>query len=754
MPNENAPDLSSLSITELAALGSGADFWSTKGFGPVASFVMTDGPHGIRRQKGSTDNLGLAGSEPATCFPPAVGLGQSWDPALAERVGAALAREAKSLGVGVLLGPGVNIKRDPRCGRNFEYFSEDPLVAGAMGSAWVNGLQGGGVGASLKHFAANNQEHDRMRSSSDVDERTLREIYLRAFQRIVHEAQPWTIMCSYNRINGTYASENHWLLTEVLRDEWGFAGAVMSDWGAVNDRVAAVAAGLDLEMPGSGGATDAAVAAAVEAGSLDAEVVKTAAARIARLAAQVAASNATIPAGAIDIDAHHALAREAAGRGIVLLKNENDVLPLAPGTSIAVIGEFAVTPRYQGGGSSHVNATRVDVPLDEIRELAGSAPVSFSAGFRSDAGAASDPVLISEAVEAARAADVAVLFLGLAEHQESEGFDRDNIDLPFDQLELLAAVSEAQSQTVVVLAHGGVLALWPVADKASAILDGALLGQAACGGIADVLFGAVNPSGRLTETVPIRLQDAPAYLNFPGENSHVLYGEGIHVGYRWYDAKHLEVCYPFGHGLSYTTFDYSELRVAADSDGLVVQVTITNTGSLAGREVVQVYGSKRDSAVSRAPRELLGFASTQLESGASERVTVRVARSDLAYWDSRASAWLVEGGEYELAVGASPRDIRLTATIAVDGDSTTVPLSLDSTLGEVLANPAGAAVFAPVLAALAPGGVDDGSDAMGVDIIKLLASVPIKRMLSLSGGAMSEAQLEQMIAAANAASAA
>ncbi|MGV9738838.1 glycoside hydrolase family 3 C-terminal domain-containing protein [Nocardia farcinica] len=716
--------IADLSTAEKAALGSGADFWTTKAIGPVGSVTMTDGPHGVRRQVGATDHLGLAESVPATCFPPAVGLAQSWDADLVRRVGVALGREARAAGVDVLLGPGVNIKRDPRGGRNFEYYSEDPVLTGVLGAAWVAGLQSTGVGASVKHFAANNAEHDRMRSSSDVDARPLREIYLRAFAHIVRAARPWTVMCSYNRINGVYAAENRWLLTEVLRGEWGFDGVVVSDWGAVADRVRAVAAGLDLEMPGGGGDSDARVVAAVEAGELDPADLDRAAARMAALAARVAAGR-ELSEEPVDVAAHHALAREVAGRCVVLLKNDGDILPLSAGRSLAVVGEFAEAPRYQGGGSSHVNATRLDIPLAEIRALAAPGTVAYARGFTTD-GTGDAAALRAEAVETAAAAEVAVVFLGLAAGQESEGFDREDIELPAEQLRLLQEIVRVQPKTVVVLAHGGVVRLTPVAAAVPAILDGGLLGQAGGGGVADVLFGRVDPSGRLAETVPLRLQDCPAYLNFPGEHSHVRYGEGLFVGYRWYDARELAVGFPFGHGLSYTSFDYSQLSVESDESGCTVGVTVTNTGARPGREVVQVYTAMPGSVVVRPPRELKGFATVDLEPGASERVWVTIGRAELAYWDTRVDRWLVEGGDYEVLVGASSRDIRLTGTVSVAGDGVRVPITLESTLGEALADPAAAAAIGQVAAGM--GAMVGGGDALGVDMMRMLESIPLGRL--------------------------
>ena len=745
----SVPDLSGLTLAEQASLSGGADFWTTKAVGEVPSLVLTDGPHGVRRQAGATDHLGLAESLPATCFPPAVGLAQSWDPDLVGRVGAALGTEAGALGVDVLLGPGINIKRDPRGGRNFEYYSEDPFLTGVLGGAWVTGLQSTGVGASLKHFAANNAEHDRMRSSSDVDPRTLREIYLRAFQRVVRTSAPWTVMCSYNRINGVYASEDHWLLTTVLREEWGFDGVVVSDWGAVRDRSASVPAGLDLEMPGDGGASDARLLAAVESGDCSPEDVRTAASRVAALAAKAAGAGrggaardtGTLAVGAEDVEAHHALAREVAARCVVLLRNEGGLLPLNPGGSVAVIGGFAQDPRYQGGGSSHVAPTRLDVPLEEIRALAGSGTVTFSHGYTEEGDGAG---LREQAVRDAESADAAVVFLGLAEHQESEGFDREHIELPSEQLDLLAAVARAQPRTVVVLSHGGVLRLAPVAELAPAILDGALLGQAGGGAIADVLFGRVNPSGRLAETVPVRLQDTPAYLNFPGENSAVLYGEGLYVGYRWYDARETDVAFPFGHGLSYTTFAYSDLRLEQAATGVTASLTVTNTGDRAGREVVQFYVSKPDSAVSRAPRELKGFTGVTLDPGASERVSVLLSREDLAYWDVRVDGWVVEGGEYTVSVGASSRDLRAEAVVAVEGDELRLPVTLDSTLGEVLADPKAASVLAEVLA---PSAAMGDSSALGMDMARMMASIPLGRLTAF--GPVGREELEALIARIN-----
>lgn len=734
--------IADLSTGQRARLGSGRDFWSTEAVGAIPSLALTDGPHGLRYQdpahKG--DALGIGPSIPATCFPPAVGLSQSWDPELAARVGAAIGREAQAAGVHIVLGPGINIKRDPRCGRNFEYYSEDPHLTAALATGWVRGLQGQGIGASLKHFAANNAEFDRMRSSSDIDPRPLREIYLRAFQRVVTDAAPWTVMCSYNKINGVYASQNHWLLTEVLRGEWGFDGVVVSDWGAVDDRVAAVAAGLDLTMPGPDEGGDQRLAAAVAAGSPSDSVLATAAGRIAALATKAAGS--ARPETSWDIDEHHALARSVAARCAVLLKNDHAVLPLEPRGTLAVIGEFATEPRYQGGGSSHVNATRVDIALDEIRALAGSATVTHARGF--DTGnPAAGPELRAQAVDTAAGADIAVLFLGLAAAQESEGFDRDHIEIPADQVELLTAVRAVQSRVVVVLAHGGVLRLAPIVDAADAVLDTALLGQAGGGAVADLLFGIAEPCGRLTETVPVRLADVPAYDNFPGENGHVRYGEGIFVGYRWYDRRELAVTFPFGHGLSYTTFEYTGARAVADERGVTVTVRITNTGSRAGREVVQVYRSLDSSTVMRAPRELCGFTTVALDPGDTREVSVHVPRAEFAYWNEAANRWTVEGGDYTVQVGSSSRDLRVSATVTLTGDQVVLPLTRDSSLAEVLAHPIAGPELSGRLQPLLGDSGSAGAD-LGIDMARMVGSIPIGR-LALNFGLMTAADLDEFL---------
>ncbi|WP_091229984.1 glycoside hydrolase family 3 C-terminal domain-containing protein [Microbacterium sp. 3J1] len=750
---------SDLTLEEKASLTSGADFWTTKALGRIGlpSIMMTDGPHGLRKQAGGSDHLGLASSVPATCFPPAVGIGSSFDPEIIERVGAAIAVEAAIEDVAVVLGPGINIKRSPLCGRNFEYFSEDPIVSGVLGAASVRGVQSRGVGTSLKHFAANNQEFDRMRASSDVDPRPLHEIYLRGFERVVRDAQPWTVMCSYNRINGVYASEDPWLLTQVLREDWGFEGLVVSDWGAVNDRVAGVAAGLDLEMPSSGGRTDAQLVAAVHAGDLAEGVLDTAAQRAIDLVRK-AQARPTVT-GPLDVEAHHALAREAAGRSIVLLKNDGALLPLAASRTVAVIGAFATEPRFQGAGSSLINPTKLDAALDEMRVVGGD-EVSYAPGFAVEGGAIaasgrSADDLRDEAAAAAAGADVAVVFLGLPAAEESEGFDREHIDLPAEQLAVLDAVLEANPRTVVVLSNGGVVAL-PFADRVPAIVEGWLLGQAGGGAIADVLYGVVNPSGKLTETVPVRLEDNPSFGNFPGEFGHVRYGEGVLVGYRWYDAKGLDVTFPFGHGLSYTTFAYGQATAEVEADGdVVVRLEVTNTGDRDGREIVQVYAAPAASAVQRAPRELKAFSSVAVAAGETRTVELTIRRDDLAYWDVRVDRWIVEPGEYILDVAASSRDIRSSTTVQIAGDLVSLPLTMESSVGDVLAHP----VAGPIVMSALGGfmGEMTGADSSAASMLpndeamqKMMASFPIGRLIGFPGVDVTHEQVQQLLAGANA----
>jgi beta-glucosidase len=683
--------LAELTLEEKASLCLGSDFWHTAAVERlgIAKIMVSDGPHGLRAQLDEADHVGLAGSVPATCFPTASALGSSWDPELFGLVGEALAAEARKWGVAVVLGPGINMKRSPLCGRNFEYLSEDPYLAGELSVAMVQGIQRHGVGTSLKHYAVNNQEDDRLRVSAEVDERTLREIYLPAFERVVTGAQPWTVMCAYNKVNGTYASEHHWLLTEILRDEWGFLGAVVSDWGAVHDRVAALRAGLDLEMPPALGYSDAAIVEAVRSGELSEAVVDLAVSRMLRLVNR--AAPALAEGGSFDEAEHHALARRAAAESAVLLKNDG-LLPLQPaaGARVAVIGEFARIPRYQGAGSSQVNPTILDVPLEELAAaLSAEVKIEFAPGFTID-GSDDDARLADEAVEAVAGADHVVVFLGLPAAAESEGFDRTHIRLPDTQLGLLDRLAETGKPLIVVLSNGSVVQLSTWADRVGAIVECWLSGQAAGGATADVLTGRVNPSGKLAETVPLRLEDNPSYLNFPGDTQVVRYGEGIFIGYRAYDKVEQEVSFPFGHGLSYTTFGLDDLRVevsgsVGDGDlAATVSVSVTNTGDVAGAEVVQVYVGDVESEVARPVRELKGFAKVRLEPGETKRVVLSLDQRAFSFWSVRWGRWAVEEGEFEVAVGTSSRDLPLRQRVTVDAPSLAAPLTVDSTLEEWL----------------------------------------------------------------------
>ncbi|MBZ3905495.1 glycoside hydrolase family 3 C-terminal domain-containing protein [Streptomyces griseiscabiei] len=753
-------DLSRLSLEQKAALLSGQDFWSTRSVADAGlpSVVLTDGPHGVRRQVGEFDHMGIYESLPSTCFPPAVAVGSSWDPEVARRVGAAVGREARALGVQVALGPGVNIKRSPLCGRNFEYYSEDPLLSGHLGAAHVRGQQEQGVGASLKHFAVNNQETDRMRVSADVDERTLREIYLPAFEHIVTEAGPATVMAAYNKVNGVHAAQNRWLLTEVLREEWGFTGAVVSDWGAVHDPVASLLAGLDLEMPGPSPDNTRRIVDAVRAGELDESVVDTAVRRLLALTGLVAGRSdegdaaqgadggeGGDAADGFDVDAHHRLARELAAECAVLLKNDDAVLPLAPAQRIAVIGEFAATPRYQAGGSSHLDPTRLDNALDAIRESAAGrgGSVEFAPGFTLDG--SGDAVALREAaVAVARASDVAVVFAGLAESEESEGFDREHLRLPAAQIELIRAVAAAAARTVVVLSNGGIVSLEGWHDEADAILEGFLLGQGGGGAVADLLFGAADPSGRLAETIPLRLEDNPSFVNFPGEQGHVRHGEGVMVGYRWYTTTGAPVRHPFGHGLSYTTFEVGGLSVETTGDDSVrAAVTVTNTGARAGKYVVQVYVATQAGPVRRPARELRAFTKVRLEPGESRTVAFDLGRRAFAYYDVQGAGWTVAPGDYLVQIGENAEQVIAETSVSLAGDAVGQELTLESTLGEWIAHPVVGATLLQELTAALP---DDQGSRMGdrPELLQAVRDVPMKRVTGLAGDAL-DATLERLM---------
>lgn len=660
--------VSQLSLLEKAALLSGENNWQSRAVPRlgIERIWMADGPHGLRKQLGSADHLGLNGSEPATAFPTAAALASSWDVELAEEIGAALGREAAAQEVQVLLGPGLNIKRSPLGGRNFEYFSEDPELSGRLAAAYVRGVQSQGVAATPKHFAANSQELRRMVSDSVIDERTLRELYLTAFEIVVKEATPWALMSAYNRVNGIYAHEHSFLLQTILREEWGFDGAVISDWGGVSDPVAAIPAGGTLAMPSPGYDFARRIVQAVESGEVSEQDLDRRVGEVIDLVSRVSRASRADGPTPVDEQAHHELARRAAASSMVLLRNENSLLPLAAGTSVALIGDFAETPRFQGAGSSTVHATRVSTLVEEIQ---GSAlqMSSFSPGFRRDGTAAPD--LRADAVAAAEVAEVAVLMLGQPESAESEGLDRGDLGLPAAQIELLRAVAAVNPRTVVVLNAGGVVEM-PWIGHADAVLHAHLAGQAAPEALLDVLTGAVNPSGRLAESYPMWLSDTPTAGIFPSMQRTAEYREGLFSGYRYYERAGVEVAFPFGFGLSFTSFAYSALVVTDES----VRFTLTNTGARAGTETAQLYiGRVGDSVVPRPVRELKGFARVHLAPGESAEVDIALSDRAFRCFDVRSGTWQIEAGEYEFAVGSNLQDLPLRATVNLPGSEPATP---------------------------------------------------------------------------------
>lgn len=691
--------LSQMTLEEKCSMLSGQDFWHTQAIERLGlpAIMVSDGPHGLRRQADEGDHLGLLASVPATCFPSGVGLGSSWDRDLIAEVGSLIGEEAQAQGVSVVLGPACNIKRSPLCGRNFEYISEDPFLSSQMAKHYIQGVQSQGVGTSIKHFCANNQESRRMTIDTIVDERTLREIYLASFETAIRQAQPATVMCSYNKVNGSYLSDNQRLLTEILREEWGYQGLVVSDWGAVNDRIAGVTAGMDLEMPSSGGMNDRKVVAAVREGRLSESDVDVVAGRVLDLV--YAKLDTLKQAATFDPAEHDVRARAVASQCAVLLKNDQAALPLQKDQPVAIIGRFAENPRYQGGGSSHINPTRLTAALGEIRKSSPSAV--YQPGFRLNTDAI-DPADFDAAVDAAKTAGTAVVFAGLPDHYESEGYDRKHLHLPPNQDALIAAVAAVCPRTIVVLANGSPIEM-PWVDDVEAILEGYLPGQAGGGAIADLLFGHANPSGKLAETFPKRLEDNPSYLDFPGFNDRVEYREGLYVGYRYYDKRRLDVLFPFGHGLSYTSFNYSDLKVSAreirESDVLTVSVIVQNTGALTGREVVQLYLAYPEAKVDRVPQELKGFAKIELLPGEARTVSIQLDRRSFAYYDIKANDWLVETGPVEIRVGSSSRDIRQKTMIQIQAERLSpVVFDMNSTKQDLMAHPAAAAIAGPFFA--------------------------------------------------------
>lgn len=768
-----------MTLEEKASLCSGKNFWESKAVERlgIKSFMLTDGPHGLRKQAGAADHLGLNASVPATCFPPAAATACSFDRALLREIGQAMGEECRTEEVGVILGPAANIKRSPLCGRNFEYFSEDPLVTGESAAGLIEGIQSRNVGACMKHYLANNQEKARVSSNSVVDERALREIYLAGFEKAVKEAQPWTLMCSYNKINGTYASDHKELMTDVPRGEWGFEGAIMTDWGAMNDRVDAIKAGLDLEMPGPCDGNDAKIVQAVREGLLDEAQVDVCAARMVELALRVARNTKTT----YDPAAHHELAGRATRESAVLLRRGN-ALPLAAGSKLAVIGDFARHPRYQGAGSSKINPTQLTSLCDALD--ASGIQYKYAHGFEAEGGV--DEALIAQAAQTARGADVAVVMLGLPDSFESEGFDRAHMDLPENQNRLMAELIKTGTPIVAVLSTGGAVLL-PWREQVDSILLMYLGGQNSGSAVADLLLGRANPCGKLAETWPLALEDTPCH-GFFGNGGNVEYRESVYVGYRYYDKARKEVAYPFGHGLSYTEFEYTGLALShtelGEDDKLTVRVTVKNTGSLAGKEVVQLYVGPPADGMFRPVRELRAYAKVELTPRESKTVELTLDRRAFAYYNAQAGDWRVDSGTYTVELGSSSRDIRLSQTVKVHGMAPNTglngkvpaycdpakqwpvpkeqfeavlghpvppernlrPFTTNSTLGEVQASLVGRFFVKQVKANMAKQfGGGDGMDEFTKIIDAMLEDMPLRQLAMLSGGAMPPSLMDGLV---------
>ncbi len=684
--------LKEMTLEEKASLFSGDGFWHTKAVErlDIQGIMVSDGPHGLRKVIEEKDCVSDE-SIKAVCFPTASALACSFDRDLIERLGKALGDECQSEDIAVILGPGANIKRSPLCGRNFEYFSEDPYLSSEIATAYIKGVQSRGVGTSLKHFALNNQEHRRMSISAEVDERTMREIYLASFEGAVKNAKPWTVMCSYNRVNGVHSSENPKLLTDILRDEWGYKGLVVSDWGAVDNRVNGIKAGLDLEMPSSMGKNDKYIVDAVKLGKLSIKDVDKCARHVLELLDKYEDGKKSNVIW--DKEKHHKLASKIESECMVLLKNDDNILPLDKKRKIAFIGKFAESPRYQGGGSSHINSYKITSALDAVKDICS---VSYAEGYITNEDK-TDEKLLSEAISIAENSDIAVLFVGLPDIFESEGYDRRHLRLPECQLELINRVSEVNENIVIVL-HNGSAVEMPFVDDVKGILETYLGGQAVGQAVVDILFGKKNPCGKLAETFPRKLSDNPSYLNFPGEGDRVRYQEGIFVGYRYYDKKDIEPLFPFGYGLSYTTFEYNDIEVSKnemnDDEELTVTVTVKNTGKVKGKEIVQLYVNDEQSGVIRPIKELKGFEKVTLNPGEEKRVAFVLDKRSFAYYNTEISDWYVEYGKYNILVGASSRDIRLKTSVYVTPtNNIRVEYTLNSTGGDVMSTDIGKELF-------------------------------------------------------------
>jgi len=738
--------LAGLTIEEKIALLSGASSWQTVGYPDrgINPMTLSDGPHGIGAGAAG-DQFGTPQAPTAICFPTASALSCSWDSALARAQGAALATEARRAGVDVVLGPGMNIKRTPLGGRNFEYFSEDPYLSGRLAAAVIAGTESGGVGTSVKHFAVNNQEYDRFTVSAEVDERALREIYLRGFEIAVTEGRPATVMAAYNAVNGVPCTENSRLLNDILRDEWGFDGLVVSDWGAVNDQVASLMAGVDLEMPTSNGMGAAAIRDALKSGEVSEEDIDRAAARIVELSSRLERQDRPEPVATSEAELVE-LARTVAQQSIVLLRNERDTLPLARTGTVALIGEFAENPRFQGGGSSNVNVASFATAREEIGRFLSPEQVHYARGCE---GEQIDQALLDEAVAVASKADVALLFVGLTEMAESEGYDRETLSLPESHLALIDQICAVSPRTVVILHRGSVVDVTSWHEKVDSILDLNLGGQQVAAAALDIVFGDVNPSGRTSETVPLRLEDTPAYLDYPGAQRRVHYRESIWVGYRYYDRRKMPVAYPFGHGLSYTEFDYSDPRATVhDDESVTVDVAVRNVGERAGFEVVQVYVRDDVSTVPRPDRELRGFTKVWVPAGETVTTRIELDRRDFAFWDEHRCRWAIESGAFTIEIGHSSRDIRARVRIELAGDGHTVEIIDRRTpVGYFLRDPEFAATVARFVAS-APmfGGGAELPPPLQRIVTETINGMPLEKLRSVSAGAFSDDDIDRVIA--------
>lgn len=754
--------VSQMTLEEKAGMCSGADFWHLKGVKRlgIPSVMVSDGPHGLRKQAEAGDHLGINESEKAVCFPAGCATASSFDRDILKKLGETIGQECQAMGVSTILGPALNIKRSPLCGRNFEYYSEDPYVASELAASMIQGVQSKNVGTSAKHFLANNQEKRRLTSSSDADERTLREIYLAAFENAVKKGKPWTVMNSYNRINGKYVGESKEYLTDILRGEWGFDGYVMSDWGAVNDRVEGLKAGMDLEMPSSGGMNDALIVDAVKNGILDESVVDTACERIIDIIFRYVENRDTMAEP--DLEKDHGTAAEIEENCIVLLKNENNILPLSKEKKVAFIGKYAQTPRYQGGGSSHINSWKVEPALEAVKDIAD---VTYAKGY-DDGEDKIDEELFAEAVQTAQDADIAVIFAGLPDNFESEGYDRKHLNMPNCQNTLIAKIAEVQKNVIVVL-HNGSPVLMPWKDQVKGIVEAYLGGQAVGRAVVNILYGNVNPSGRLPETFPARLEDTPCYLTYGKGGDHAVYQEGVFVGYRYYTSVGRDVLFPFGYGLSYTEFAYSDLKLdreqMTDQDTLTVTVKVKNTGSRKGKEVVQLYVSPDDGETIRPALELRGFEKIELEPGQEREVDFTLDMRAFAYWNEEIHDWYVDSGEYQIRIGKNAQEVILSVPVQVQG-TREIPkvYSLNSCLGPLMRDPKAQAVMGAFM-----GNMSENTDAdevqkqqeqqaedpnaavSGEMMAALMEDMPLRQLLSFVPG-VTRQMLEQLVDALNA----